>query len=347
MPAKGEVLTKKLKKYFKSVNLLKKKSSKKKRALFQENLQKDLLYLSFASFLLISTTALYLSTSSQSEETLAANDAQYEEKYYTPIPVLKDNTTLTFPIISAQAALALDLDTMVPLYEKNPDTTFLPASTTKIVTALVAMDFYSDNDVLVVNSEGIDGQKMGLVEGEQISAGSLLDGLLIYSANDAAEVLAANYDGGREAFVQAMNEKANELNLINTHFENPTGFDGGRHFSTARDLIRVAIVAMQNPRFSNIVKQKEKVVASIDGAIKHKLISTNQLLSEVDGVKGVKTGWTENARENLVTYIERDGKRIMIALLGSQDRFGETKELISWIYNNYEWQEVKFTSRTD
>jgi D-alanyl-D-alanine carboxypeptidase (penicillin-binding protein 5/6) len=170
---------------------------------------------------------------------------------------------------------------------------------------------------------------------------------LIYSANDAAEVLAANYDGGREAFVQAMNEKANELNLINTHFENPTGFDGGRHFSTARDLIRVAIVAMQNPRFSNIVKQKEKVVASIDGAIKHKLISTNQLLSEVDGVKGVKTGWTENARENLVTYIERDGKRIMIALLGSQDRFGETKELISWIYNNYEWQEVKFTSRTD
>ena len=85
-------------------------------------------------------------------------------------------------------------------------------------------------------------------------------------------------------------------------------------------------------------------MTSIDGVVKHNLIATNELLGEVDGVLGVKTGWTENARENLVTYLERDGKRIMIAVLGSQERFGETKELINWIFSNYEWKEVKAPS---
>jgi D-alanyl-D-alanine carboxypeptidase len=80
----------------------------------------------------------------------------------------------------------------------------------------------------------------------------------------------------------------------------------------------------------------------VGGKIRHKLVNINELLGEVEGVLGVKTGWTENARENLVTYIERDGHSVMITLLGSQDRFGETKELINWIFENYSWEEVKF-----
>jgi D-alanyl-D-alanine carboxypeptidase (penicillin-binding protein 5/6) len=99
---------------------------------------------------------------------------------------------------------------------------------------------------------------------------------------------------------------------------------------------------MEDPRFAEIVGTKTQVVRSIDGKIAHYLTNINELLGKIPGVLGVKTGWTENARENLVTYVNRDGHRVMIAVLGSQDRFGETKELIDWIYSSYQWQEVKY-----
>jgi D-alanyl-D-alanine carboxypeptidase len=117
--------------------------------------------------------------------------------------------------------------------------------------------------------------------------------------------------------------------------------DENGHYSTAKDLVRVAEVAMKNPRFAEIVGTKEIVAKSVDGKNLHKLVNINALLGNVEGVLGVKTGWTENARENLVTYLERDNHKIMIALLGSQDRFGETKEIIDWIFRNYQWREVK------
>src|SRR5205085_9676867 len=135
----------------------------------------------------------------------------------------------------------------------------------------------------------------------------LLYGLLVYSANDAAEVLAMEYPGGRDLFIQAMNLKAEELHLTQTHFNNPTGLDDEGHYSTARDMTFLGEVAMRDPFFSLVVGTKEKVVQSEDGKIVHRLKNINELLGVVDGVKGVKTGWTENARENLVTYVERDG----------------------------------------
>jgi serine-type D-Ala-D-Ala carboxypeptidase (penicillin-binding protein 5/6) len=259
-------------------------------------------------------------------------------KTYTPIPQL--NPTADFPLMSAQGVLAVDLDSRIPLYEKNPDEAFLPASTVKIITALVAMDYYPPDYVMRIDDVSVVGQKMGLYLGEEITAQNLMYGLLIHSANDAAEAFAYNYPGGHEAFVDAMNEKATEMHLENTLYKNPTGLDGGGQLTTARDLIRIAEQAMNIPEFAEIVKQSEKSVESFNGKVTHKLTTTNQLLGEIDGVLGVKTGWTENARENLVTYIDRDGHRIMIAVLSSQDRFGETKELIDWIFDNYTWKEV-------
>lgn len=261
------------------------------------------------------------------------------DKVFAPVPIAKESSS--FPVISAQAALAVDLSSGISLYEKNPDTTLLPASTTKIITALVALDSYPLEAVLKVGKIKIDGQKMGLVFGEEMKMEDLLYGLLVFSANDAAEVLAQDYPGGYDVFVDAMNAKAKELSLENTKFYNPSGVDGNGHVTTARDLIRVSEVAMRNPEFAKIVGTKEITVTSIDGKIKHRLTNINLLLGKVPGVIGVKTGWTENARENLVTYLERDDKKVMIALLGSQDRFGETKELIDWIFANYEWKEVK------
>lgn len=292
------------------------------------------LYFLLLSFVFISTSALAISGEIKIAPVIKARTP----KSFTPIPILSDDAG--FPVISAQAALAVDMASGISLYEKNPDSPLLPASTTKIVTALVALDAYPLDSVLKIESLKIDGQKMWLRYGEEIKVRDLLYGLLVFSANDAAEALAASYPGGREAFVAAMNEKAEQLSLENTKFYNPSGIDGNGHVTTARDLIRVSEVAMRNPEFAKIVGTKEITVASIDGKTKHRLTNINELLGKVSGVMGVKTGWTEYARENLVTYIERDGHKIMIALLGSQDRFGETKELITWMFENYTWQDV-------
>jgi len=297
-----------------------------------------LLYLSLLSFVFITSTALSLSGGMvTSGRPPSASDNQL----LASLPTL--DAEATFPIISARAALAVDLDSGVTLYEKNPDKLLLPASTTKIITALVAMDYYPEEMVLKVGKFKVEGQKMGLVEGEEITVGNLLYGLLMFSANDAAEVLAQNFPGGRDSFIAAMNQKAQQLHLENSNFVNPSGLDGGNHFSTARDLVRVSQIAMENPKFAEIVGTKEKEIKSVDGLISHKLVNINELVGSVDGVLGVKTGWTEDARENLVTYIERDGKKIMIAVLASQDRFGETKELIEWIFDNYQWKEVVYS----
>ncbi|MBI4157887.1 D-alanyl-D-alanine carboxypeptidase [Candidatus Woesebacteria bacterium] len=299
----------------------------------------NFLYLLLLAFVLVATSVISFS---QPSDFFSPLFAQSSQRSFAPLPVLPQSSS--FPILSAQAALAIDLNSGVSLYEKNPDSPLFPASTTKIVTALVAMDYYAPEAVLKVGRVTVEGQKMWLKSGEEISVSDLLYGLLVYSANDAAEVLAENYLGGREGFILAMNAKAEELSLTNTLFRNPTGLDGSDQVTTARDLTRVSEVAMKNPFFAEIVGTKEKTVTSVDGATKHKLTNINELLGKVPGVTGIKTGWTESARENLVTYLERDGHKIMIALLGSQDRFGETKELIYWIFKNYTWKEVRLPS---
>jgi len=298
------------------------------------------------SFVFVATTALSISRLNPIEPINISN--AFANKNFPPLPVLSERVD-SFPIFSAQAIMALDLESGLTLFEKNADISHLPASTTKIMTAIVAMEHFSLKQVLKVGNVSIEGQKMGLVSGEEIFFEDLLYGLLIFSANDAAEVLAANYCKfesesefcGREFFIEAMNQKAEELHLKNTSFKNPSGLDDYKHVSTARDLIIVSKVAMKNELFAKIVSTEEYVATSTDGKYKHKLVNINELVGEVEGVLGVKTGWTENARENLVTYIERGDRKVMIALLGSQDRFGETKELINWVFENYEWKEIQ------
>jgi len=297
----------------------------------------DLLFLSMLAFVLISTTAI--SANGGIEEVVTYVSPQKSTKAYSDLPVLIENAK--YPIVSAQSVMAVDLTSGVTLYEKDPNKALLPASTTKILTALVALDAYDINAVLKVGKISVEGQKMGLVEGEEIRFIDLLNGLLIYSANDAAEVLAQNHTGGRQLFMGLMNKKVKDLGLTNSHFTNPVGLDDGAQYSTTRDLVIVSKYAMQNPVFAEIVGTKEKIVKSVDGRIVHRLTNINRLLGEVPGVMGVKTGWTEAARENLVTYVNRDDRKVMIVVLGSSDRFGETKELIEWIYSNYNWEKVK------
>jgi len=259
------------------------------------------------------------------------------------LPILGANKT--FPVLSGQGVIAIDTDSNVTLYEKSADTQLYPASTTKIISALVALDYYKSDDVLTVMDTSIEGQRMGLVRNEQMTFENLINGLLIYSGNDAAIALADNYPGGRDAFIAAMNAKITDLHLTNSHFANPVGLDDASQITTARDMVRVSEVAMKNPIFAKIVGTKRTVVTDVSGRIKHDLTNVNQLLGNVDGVIGVKTGYTEAARENLITNVTRNGHNVFIAVLGSEDRFGETKELIDWIYGSYTWQKVNFTQK--
>lgn len=301
--------------------------------------KKYFLYLVMLAFVFVSTSALAISKEFP-EVFQLGNVLVREEKVFPSLPVLSAESA--FPILSAQGVMAVDLSSGISLYEKQADAKLLPASTTKIVTALVSLDTYNLDQVLTVGKEvKVVGQKMGLYVGETMRFEDLLYGLLVYSANDAAEVLAENYPGGYDSFITAMNAKANELSMVNSHFDNPVGLDNVNQYSTAKDLVRVSEVAMRDPVFAKVVGTKNIVVKDTAGKVTHNLRNINELLGSVPGVLGVKTGWTENARENLVTYIERDNHKIMIVVLGSQDRFGETKELINWIFENYDWQEVK------
>lgn len=266
----------------------------------------------------------------------------YENMEFTSrLPVLK--STDSYPVLSAQGVYAYDMTSGVALYEKSPDTKLFPASTTKMLTALVAMDIYELDKVLNTGTVRVGGASMGLANFEEISVRELLYGVLVHSGNDAAEVLASNAPGGRTEFIKLMNLKAREINALDSRFLNPTGLDEIGQETTARDLARIAAYAMKDELFAEIVSTESYAATNSAGTAVHYLTNRNKLLGVVDGVLGVKTGWTESARENLVTYVERDGNKVLISILGSQDRFGETKELIDWIFNSYNWELVSYS----
>ncbi len=249
---------------------------------------------------------------------------------------------VSVPILSASSILVFDQTSGTAIYSKNEHARLLPASTTKIMTAYTAIRNYALNDVVTVPSLVVEGQKMKLFRGEKISVESLLYGLLVYSANDAAEVLASHFPGGRAAFIDEMNRNAQSMGLVDTHFLTPTGLDAEGQYSSTFDLTMLAKFALEDPIFARIVATKDIDIHAVDGLGDHKLKNVNVLLGTVPGVLGVKTGWTENARENLVTAIERNGHRVYIVMLGSDDRFGETLSLINWVYDNFEWKTINY-----
>ena len=250
---------------------------------------------------------------------------------------IPENSLLKTLDVNAAAAIVYDPKSGVVLYEKNADTPIPPASTTKVVTALVTLENYNLDEVLNVPSMHVDGQKMGLVMGEKMTVENLLNGMLIFSANDAAEVFADDFPAGRDKFIEKMNELAQKLDLKNTRFKNPSGLFEDGHVSTARDLARLGAYSVTNPIIAQIVKTKEKTVTSVDGVDVHKLVNLNSLLRDTPGVLGIKTGRTDEGGESLITFVNRDGKELIIVVLGSVDRFGDTKSLLNWAYGNYRW----------
>ncbi len=254
-----------------------------------------------------------------------------------PYPV---NRTGVFPgpEITAGGTVVLDVDSGVFLYTRNGESSFAPASTTKILTALVALDTYKLDDVVTVKTVVNDGQVMGLIPGERITVENLLYGALIHSGNDAAYALAEYYPGGVGKFIEAMNVKAKELHLTHSTFTNPVGYDDPNHKMTPLDLARLARAALDNKTIVKMVAIPEITISDVTHTYFHPLKNVNQLLGKIPGVAGIKTGWTEEAGENLVTLVERGGHRVIIVVLQSKDRFKETAALIDWVFANYSWE---------
>jgi len=260
------------------------------------------------------------------------NPAVYPVSDKTPVP----------PTL-ARGIVIQDISSKSLLFSRQADVPMLPASTTKIMTALVAREYWTDlNTVLTVkNEDRAIGQTIDLVRGEQLTIKSLLQGLLIHSGNDAALALADNYPGGYSAFVLAMNAKAKALHLDHTVYKNPSGVEQYGHVTTPRDLAILAGVAMTDPLFAEIVGTRQTIISDTTGNITHPLTTTNELLGVIQGLTGLKTGWTENAGECLVSYVERDEHAVILVVLGSTDRFGDTRPLIDWVYSHHTWQEPR------
>jgi len=256
------------------------------------------------------------------------------------IPVLKSKEFFLDDLsLSATAVYAIDLSSMTVFYEKDSQKVLYPASTSKMMTALVALDTFNLDEELLVGKEAtVSGNKLALKEGNSMTVQDLLAALLIFSANDSAYVLANHDELGLDNFVNKMNQKANDLGLTQTHFANPAGLDDPGQTSTARDLAIIARELLRHQQLKELVAMQHKQISGPNWS--YDLYNSNQLLGQIQGVTGVKTGTTQLAGEVLVTLIERDGHQILITLMNSQDRYQDTSKLIAWILNNYEWKKL-------
>ncbi|MFI5265435.1 MAG: D-alanyl-D-alanine carboxypeptidase family protein [Candidatus Levyibacteriota bacterium] len=253
----------------------------------------------------------------------------------SPFPVHFSYFAKTPDIQAFSKALAVyDVQGKVLLLSKNQNLRFSPASTAKIMTALVVLDHYSLNTILTVDSlpENPDSSKMGLFLGEKMTVLNLLYGMLLPSGSDAADVLALHYPGGEEAFISQMNEKAKFLGLLNTHFVDPSGYSDD-NYTTAYDLSRLGAYAIADPTFADIVKTKEITVYNADNTVPYDLKNLNELLA-IPGVTGIKTGFTNEAQGVLVTTFLHNKKSYVLVVLGSKDRFQDTRTLIEGIIND-------------
>ncbi len=235
------------------------------------------------------------------------------------------------PTLTAEGAYIVDLPTFTPVYARKARNHFLPASTTKIMTALVAYDVYKPDQVLTVQTPlEQEGQVMGLVPGEKITAENLLYGTLVHSGNDAAFALAQSY--GLPKFVELMNQKAQELHMTDSHFSNPAGLDQNGQYTSGYDLALAGRELLKNPYLAKIVSTKEIIISDVNFKTFHTLTNVNKLLGEIQGIGGLKTGYTEDAGENLVSLYKRgDGHEFILVILKSLDRFKDTTNAVEWL----------------
>ena len=233
--------------------------------------------------------------------------------------------------ISATSAILMDADSGRVLYEQNADARMLIASTTKIMTALVAIREGNLADVVTVKREATltEGSSMYLKEGEQLTLETLLYGLMLCSGNDAAVAIADHVGGGQAGFVKLMNETARELGMNGSSFANPNGLDDENHYSTARDMAVLARAAMENETLVRIVSTRSITVGG------RTMTNHNKLLAYMDGCIGLKTGYTRAAGRTLVSCAERNGQRLVAVTLQDGNDWADHQGLYEYGFSAY------------
>lgn len=255
------------------------------------------------------------------------------------LPVRSDDAAPP-PAITAESAVAIDAETGRVLYDLRAHERRAPASTTKIMTAILALENIDEDAWVVSDTDArtmIGSSVMGLRPGVYIKMRDLLYGLMLPSGNDAAVEIAKNVDGSVPAFVERMNAKAEELGLQETHFRNPHGLDARDHYSSAYDLAMLGRYAMGNAEFRTIVGT---AYYHLEPPSDYDLVNGNTLLTSYPGAEGIKIGWTDRAGWTFVASAVRDGRRVIVALMDSNDRDGDAAALLDWAYGTYSWNEI-------
>ncbi len=261
-----------------------------------------------------------------------------------PIPVRKPQ--VVDPDILARAVLVKDYDSGLILLEKNRNQLLPIASLTKLMTAIVAKKALPFNEVVEIKPEDlkIPTYRADFIPGEKVTVKNLIEAMLVSSANDAAMALARIAGGGNvQKFVAEMNAEARRLGMRQTSFANPVGLDDSGHYSTAVDLAKLVEEFLRYPELLEIVGKKSAVIQAVNGKGKYFLTTTNKLMISNPEVIGLKTGYTDEARGNLIIFadlarsdVAAMGKYYSI-ILGSEDREREMKTVMNWIRENYQW----------
>lgn len=239
---------------------------------------------------------------------------------------------------SATAAVLVEAESGNVIYEKNAHSRRGPASTTKIMTALVAAEHSSPDEIVTVDGRavGVEGSSAYLYAGEKVTMETLMYALMLRSANDAAAAIAYHVAGGIEEFAALMNEKAAALGLCDTHFSNPHGLDDDDHYTSAYDLAMIARAALENETVGKIVGTK-KYSAKMDGGDATRVfVNHNRLLFSYDDIIGVKTGFTKKCGRTLVSAALRDGVTVIAVTLDDGDDWRDHRAMLDYGLSLYE-----------
>ncbi len=238
--------------------------------------------------------------------------------------------------VSAKAAVVIEAESGRVLYSKNMNEKLGMASTTKIMTALVALEKGNTEEVVTVSEHAanVEGSSMYLKTGEKITLGNLLYGLMLQSGNDAATAIAEHIAGSEEKFAALMNKEAEKIGAENTHFTNPHGLADEEHYTTAYDLAKIAAYALKNPKFAEIVAAKS-ITLEREGQGRVTLTNHNKLLRMYDGCIGVKTGFTKATGRCLVTASRRGKMTVVCVTLNAGDDWNDHMAMSNYAFKNY------------
>ena len=251
-------------------------------------------------------------------------------------PTLAEGT----PSVTAQGACVLEAGTNTVLYSKNAHEKLPMASTTKVMTAILAIERGNPDEIITTCDEayGTEGSSIYLKKNEKISLRDLLYGLMLRSGNDAAVAIAVHIGGSVDGFVSLMNEKAREIGAVNTQFKNPNGLPIDGHYTTAYDLAIICSYALSNEVFSQIVSTQYHTADT--GEVKRTMMNKNKLLFQYEGAIGIKTGYTKAAGKSLTFAASRENMKVVGVVLNCPDMFNDSMTLMDFCFDTYEMYTV-------